>query len=152
MVIVSSGLEFAYSAAPRTFQGMIMGLFYTLEGVGSLLGTALLHLVSPFWLANTTDYGNINDNHLDFYLYFLGVLQFTTFLAYCGSLYMQRFSLRPIAMPQRRVRTRRRVPRQGLLREEEEEEAEEEPDEEGDGDDEEEEEDSRATARHHLVL
>ncbi|KAG0729059.1 Solute carrier family 15 member 4 [Chionoecetes opilio] len=72
-----AGLEFAYSAAPRTFQGMIMGLFYTLEGVGSLLGTTLLHLVSPFWLANTTDYGNINDNHLDFYLYFLGVLQFT---------------------------------------------------------------------------
>ncbi|KAK4315914.1 hypothetical protein Pmani_012875 [Petrolisthes manimaculis] len=102
-----AGLEFAYSAAPRTFQGMIMGLFYTMEGVGSLLGTSLLWLVSPFWLNNTTDFGNINENHLDFYLYFLGVLQFTTFLIYCGSLYMQRFSLRPIAMP--RSRRRRRV-------------------------------------------
>ncbi|XP_063875534.1 LOW QUALITY PROTEIN: solute carrier family 15 member 4-like [Scylla paramamosain] len=130
-----AGLEFAYSAAPRTFQGMIMGLFYTLEGVGSLLGTALLHLVSPFWLANTTDYGNINDNHLDFYLYFLGVLQITTFLAYCGSLYMQRFSLRPIAMPRHRSRTRRRIQRQGLLQEEDEE-----AEEDQDGDEEDEDE------------
>ncbi|XP_042229866.1 solute carrier family 15 member 4-like isoform X1 [Homarus americanus] len=103
-----AGLEFAYSAAPRTFQGMIMGLFYTMEGIGSLLGTALLHVVSPFWLNNLTDYGNINDNHLDFYLYFLGILQFTTFLIYCGSLYMQRFSLRPIAMPRTRRGHRRR--------------------------------------------
>ncbi|XP_071518044.1 solute carrier family 15 member 4-like isoform X2 [Panulirus ornatus] len=103
-----AGLEFAYAAAPRTFQGMIMGLFYTMEGIGSLLGTALLHLVSPFWLNNMTDYGNINDNHLDFYLYFLGILQFTTFLIYCGSLYMQRFSLRPIAMPRRRSSRGRR--------------------------------------------
>ncbi|XP_050733398.1 solute carrier family 15 member 4-like isoform X2 [Eriocheir sinensis] len=148
-----AGLEFAYSAAPRTFQGMIMGLFYTLEGVGSLLGTALLHLVSPFWLANTTDYGNINDNHLDFYLYFLGVLQFTTFLAYCGSLYMQRFSLRPIAMPHRRSRVSRRVPRQGLLREEEEADEEEPEEEEEEDVDEEEEENGRLpTERHHLVL
>ncbi|XP_047489838.1 solute carrier family 15 member 4-like isoform X1 [Penaeus chinensis] len=99
-----AGLEFAYSAAPRSFQAMIMGLFYTMEGIGSLLGTALLHLVSPFWLSNMTDYGNINDNHLDFYLYFLGVLQFTTFLVYCGALYMQKFSLRPIAMPPSRRR------------------------------------------------
>ncbi|XP_045582415.1 solute carrier family 15 member 4 isoform X2 [Procambarus clarkii] len=108
-----AGLEFAYSAAPRTFQGMIMGLFYTMEGIGSLLGTALLHLVSPFWLSNMTDYGNINDNHLDFYLYFLGILQFTTFLVYCGSLYMQRFSLRPIAMPHTRRGRGRRHPGDG---------------------------------------
>lgn len=97
-------MEFAYSAAPRSFQAMIMGLFYTMEGIGSLLGTTLLHLVSPFWLSNMTDYGNINDNHLDFYLYFLGILQFTTFLIYCGALYMQKFSLRPIAMPPSRRR------------------------------------------------
>nr|XP_053631101.1 solute carrier family 15 member 4-like isoform X2 [Cherax quadricarinatus] len=126
-----AGLEFAYSAAPRSFQGMIMGLFYTMEGIGSLLGTALLHLVSPFWLSNMTDYGNINDNHLDFYLYFLGILQFTTFLIYCGSLYMQRFSLRPVAMPRtRRGRGRRYTvdpqadggARGGILKEEEDEE------------------------------
>ena len=86
-----------------------MGIFYTMEGIGSLLGTALLHLVAPFWLSNMTDYGNINDNHLDFYLYFLGVLQVTTFIIYCGALYMQKFSLRPIVMPPpRRGRGRRR--------------------------------------------
>ena len=133
-----------------------MGLFYTLEGVGSLLGTTLLYVLSPFWLANTTDYGNINDNHLDFYLYFLGVLQFTTFLAYCGSLYMQRFSLRPIAMPHHRSRTRRRIHRQGLLQEEEEE-AEDDPEEEEEDEDEDDgegegEEGRGTTDRNHLLL
>ncbi|XP_076042645.1 solute carrier family 15 member 4-like isoform X2 [Oratosquilla oratoria] len=95
-----AGLEFAYSAAPRTFQGMIMGLFYTMEGIGSLLGTVLLQAVGPFWFSNKTDFGNINDNHMDFYLYFLGVIQFITLCIYCVTLYMQRFSLQPLALPQ----------------------------------------------------
>lgn len=132
---------------------MIMGLFYTMEGIGSLLGTTLLHLVSPFWLNNMTDYGNINDNHLDFYLYFLGVLQFTTFLVYCGSLYMQRFSLRPIAMPRSRRRGRRnrsdaqmagRGRGAGIFAEEEEEEDDDEDEEEEEDENEDEHQDEEA--------
>lgn len=136
-----AGLEFAYSAAPRNFQGMIMGIFYTMEGVGSLLGTALLHLVAPFWLNNMTDYGNINDNHLDFYLYFLGVLQITTFVIYCGALYMQKFSLRPIVMPpprrSRAVRNRsmscgREIDTHSLIEEEDEDEIDDDDDDDDD--------------------
>ena len=78
-----------------------MGLFYSVEGIGSFMGIALLDLVAPFWLNSMTDYGDINNNHLDFYLYFLGCIQFITFMTFCGILYVQRFSLRLIPMAPR---------------------------------------------------
>ncbi|MCL4129528.1 UNVERIFIED_CONTAM: hypothetical protein GTU68_037102, partial [Idotea baltica] len=94
-----AGLEFAYTAAPATFQGLIMGLFYSLEGVASFLGILLLGLVSPYWFSDSTDYSNINDNHLDFYLYFLGIIQFCTLAAFAMVLYVRRFTLKLVGMP-----------------------------------------------------
>ena len=94
-----SGLEYAYSEAPRSFQSLIMGLFYAMEGVGSFLGVALLQILAPFWLNNMTDYGNINDNHMDFYLYFLGILQIITLIIYTTAIYVARFSLELVPMP-----------------------------------------------------
>lgn len=76
-----------------------MGLFYSLEGCACFLGILLLRLVAPFWLNNKVDYSNINDNHLDFYLYFLGIIQFTTFAAFALVLYTRRFALRLVGMP-----------------------------------------------------
>ena len=93
------GLEFAYSAAPGTFQSLIMGLFYSLEGCASFLGSFLLQLVAPFWFNNQLDYKNINENHLDFYLYFLGIIQFTTLTAFALVLYVRRFTLKLVLMP-----------------------------------------------------
>lgn len=95
----STGLEYAYSEAPRSFQSLIMGLFYAMEGVGSFLGIALLQLVARFWFNNLTDFGNINENHLDFYLYFLGVIQMAMMIVYGVTIYVSRFSLELVPLP-----------------------------------------------------
>ncbi|CAG0884383.1 unnamed protein product [Darwinula stevensoni] len=68
-----AGLEYAYSAAPRRMQGFLMGVFYASQGVGSLLGLALLNLLQ--FLGWTSPSEDINMERLDFYLFLLGGIQ-----------------------------------------------------------------------------
>ena len=42
MFMYISGLELAYTHAPRSMQGIIMGLFWFTQGIGSLVGTATI--------------------------------------------------------------------------------------------------------------
>lgn len=73
--VFSPGLEFAYSQAPRSMQGLIMGLFCLSNGIGAFLGALTVMLAQSFGWISKTDVGNINMSYLDYYFFLLAGIQ-----------------------------------------------------------------------------
>ncbi|XP_004646822.1 solute carrier family 15 member 3 [Octodon degus] len=74
------GLEFAYGAAPRTMQSAILGIFFCLSGVGSLLGSSLVAALSlpGGWMHCPVDAGNTDSCRMDLYFFLLAGIQAVT--------------------------------------------------------------------------
>ncbi|XP_005408345.2 PREDICTED: solute carrier family 15 member 3 [Chinchilla lanigera] len=74
------GLEFAYGAAPRTMQSAILGIFFCLSGLGSLLGSGLVAVLSlpGGWMYCPTDAGNGRSCRMDLYFFLLAGIQAVT--------------------------------------------------------------------------
>ncbi|KAK7111645.1 solute carrier family 15 member 4-like [Littorina saxatilis] len=76
------GLEFAYTQAPKSMQGVLTGLFMVTSGLGGFLATGILNAVK----AATKDYpwfdDEINNVHVEYYFFLLGGLMFVDFLVF----------------------------------------------------------------------
>jgi mannose/fructose/N-acetylgalactosamine-specific phosphotransferase system component IID len=85
---LSIGLEFAYSAALRPLQGVAMGMFSAMEGVGSLLGTTLMSSLSPVWIRHDAQHFH---RHLDRYFFLLAGIQGVAFVVFASWLLVRRY-------------------------------------------------------------
>lgn len=70
-----AGLEYAYTTAPRTFQGIVLGLYSAIEGLGSFLGILLVHITRSLQLGWIESEVRFNQGHLDYFFYLLAVIQ-----------------------------------------------------------------------------
>ena len=71
-----SCIYYAYSAAPRSMQSLIMGLFYFFTGIGSFIGSILLRSLASFVYSSIkNDDINCPNCHLNYYFYILAILQ-----------------------------------------------------------------------------
>lgn len=85
-----SALEFAYSEAPKSLQGVIMGMFMLAVGLGTYFGAAFIALVDTVtekingkdgkWYPDK-QYIN-KSHHFAYYFFLLAGLMFTNFLVY----------------------------------------------------------------------
>lgn len=74
----------AYVEAPKSMQGIVLGIFWSINGLASFLGICLLNVFKGTWFHYTpSDPAGINcaDDqghcHLDYYFFTLAALQIT---------------------------------------------------------------------------
>lgn len=71
-------LFYAYSAAPKSMQSILMGLFYFFNGFGAFVGSLILLIFEPIVFDSRRgikDDINCTNCHLNYYFYFLAILQ-----------------------------------------------------------------------------
>lgn len=79
-----SGLEFAYTQAPKFMQGLIMGLFLMTSGLGSYVASLIVAIVKSWKKDDASDWfpKEPNDGHMEYILFLLAVLTFINFLIF----------------------------------------------------------------------
>ena len=86
---VETGLEYAYTTAPRTFQGIIMGLYSAIEGLSSFLGVLLVQITRSLHLGWIRSEVNFNKGHLDYFFYLLAIIQSTVVIVFGLIIYLR---------------------------------------------------------------
>ncbi|XP_076446957.1 solute carrier family 15 member 4-like [Babylonia areolata] len=76
------GLEFAYTQAPKSMQGVLMGLFLVTSGLGGFIATGILNAVQAATKDNPWFDDEINNAHVQYYFFLFGGLMFLDFLVF----------------------------------------------------------------------
>lgn len=84
MFCTVAALCFAYLAAPKSMQSIIMGIFFFFSGTGSIVGLLVLEASKWFIFSapNNIDDINCKSCHLNFYFFMLSVIQFFGILVF----------------------------------------------------------------------
>ncbi|XP_005094746.1 solute carrier family 15 member 4 [Aplysia californica] len=77
-----AGYEFAYTQAPKTLQGAIMGVFLATNGLGSYLSTAILAIVEAVTKDDPWFPDDINKGKAEYVFFLFGGLMILFFLGY----------------------------------------------------------------------
>lgn len=80
-----SGLEFAYSQAPDFMQGLCMGLFLMMSGLGNYVSEAILKIVRAATGSEPPDSwfpDEINKGKTEYLFFMLGILMFVDFIIF----------------------------------------------------------------------
>lgn len=80
-----SGLEFAYSQAPDFMQGVCMGLFLMMSGLGNYVSEAILKIVRAATGTEPPDSWfpeEINEGKLEYLFFLLGIVMFVDFVIF----------------------------------------------------------------------
>ena len=78
----------AYTEAPKSLQGVIMGVYLLTIGLGTFIGAALVAIVNKFSGASGEKYkwypekAYINDGQLAYYFFLLAGIMFLNFIVY----------------------------------------------------------------------
>ncbi|KXJ17617.1 Solute carrier family 15 member 4 [Exaiptasia diaphana] len=76
-----TGLEFAYSQAPKNLQGLVMGVFLVTCGIGNYLSGGMANIISyaqPKWYPAD----NPNKGHFEYYFFLLAGLMVVNFFIF----------------------------------------------------------------------
>ncbi|KAK7004519.1 solute carrier family 15 member 4 [Biomphalaria glabrata] len=86
-----AGLEFAYTQAPNTMQGLIMGIYLATAGVGNYLSTAIIAIIEATTKDDPWFPDDINDGKAEYVFFVFGGLMVVFFLGYLPAAYTYKY-------------------------------------------------------------
>ncbi|KAH9504087.1 hypothetical protein Btru_067696 [Bulinus truncatus] len=86
-----AGLEFAYTQAPSTMQGLIMGIYLATAGVGNYISTAIIAIIEVATEDDPWFPSEINNGKAEYLFFVFGGLMIVFFLGYLPAAYTYKY-------------------------------------------------------------